>query len=325
MINTAEAVSNYHPDKICDIVADFVLHSYLSKDPNSRVAVEVLGGHGEITIMGEVTSKARIALKWRVKRFLRNSGVDIKKIRIKLVKQSPQISKGVDKGGAGDQGIMIGYACNENSKFLPQEMYLAKEIVGLFSHTYCKDAKCQVTIENGKVTHIVLSALNETKEHLKEVVDFMVRKDKIKLAKGCKLHLNPAGEWTIGGFDADCGTVGRKIVNDQYGTRVPVGGGAFSGKDPSKVDRSGAYMARFIALDLLKKYKAKEVLVKLAYVIGEVQPVMKVAVIDGKERKIRYDCRPNTIIKKFHLKHLNYVALSLLGHFGNSNLPWEKV
>lgn len=320
MIHTAEAVSCYHPDKICDLIADYILTEYLRQDKNSRVAIEVLGGHGEIVVKGEVTSKVKVNIKKLVKKFYKkNLGKNIK-VKSKIVRQSPEISKGVDKGGAGDQGIMIGYACRENSVYLPQELYLAKCLVDPFK---C-DAKSQVTIRDGKISVIVLSVSGKQQKELdKYVREFlMIRNEPVE--KDFKIYCNPTGSFDVGGFDADCGTVGRKIVNDQYGPRVPVGGGAFSGKDPSKVDRSGAYMARWIALQYLKKYpKAKEVLVKLAYVIGMEEPVMKVAVVDGKEKTVRYDCRPKAIIKRFKLKDIDYFRVTCQGNFG-TGAPWEN-
>jgi S-adenosylmethionine synthetase len=296
MINTAESISNWHPDKICDLVADNIVKECLKQDSKSRCAVEVLGGHGLIFISGEVTTKAIIDYCQLTKDFyLKHCGKEID-VMSNIVTQSPDIALGVDKGGAGDQGIMYGYACDENEEFIPQEKYLADKLLEPFK----TDAKSQVTIEDEEVTDIVLSVQGEEQDDLiKYVYNFC---NKYALGKP-NIYCNWTGKFEIGGFDADCGVTGRKIVCDQYGPRVPVGGGAFSGKDFTKVDRSGALMARHIALDLLKKYKIDEVLVKISYCIGKSEPLMVVATIDGEEYDISeaYDCKPQSIIKKLKL------------------------
>ena len=212
---------------------------------------------------------------------------------------------------------MIGYACTENKSLIPHELYLARLLLTGFT----TDAKSQVVLTNKKIQSIVLSVQGKSKQQLKQHVN------RLKLTNGItKCYFNNTGAFSIGGFDADSGCTGRKIVVDGYGPRVPVGGGSFSGKDASKVDRSAAYMARWIALQLLKKYRAKEVLIRLGYVIGGDQPLIKQAIIDGKETSFKYDCRPAAIIERFNLKQPIYLQTAQKGHFGYINeYPWEKI
>lgn len=312
----AESVSYLHPDKICDQISDLLLDELLKIDKQSRVALEVVGGHGRVGIYGELTTKSNIAIESLVKGYyMKLTGNNIE-IDINVVTQSPQISQGVDNGGAGDQGIMVGYACSENDMYLPQEMYLARKLLeGLNT-----DAKSQVTIKDGSLSSIVVSAQNFTQAQLqKRVVKIC------ELGEDTKVYANNTGAFTIGGFDADSGCTGRKIVVDAYGPRVPVGGGAFSGKDPTKVDRSAAYMARWIALYLLHKHSASEVLVRLGYVIGGDQPLITQAVIDGVEIDFDIDCRPAAIIERFDLLRPIYLNTARNGHFGHIGIyPWES-
>lgn len=312
----AESASFMHPDKICDQISDLVLDAYLDQDPKSRVAVETIGGHGKIVLVGEVTSKGAVRSKTLVEKWYKKLTDQDINVESYISKQSPQISQGVNTGGAGDQGIMVGYACSENDQYIPQEMYLARKLLKGFN----VDAKSQVVIENKKITSVVLSVQGESvkdlKQHVKDCGLKVADKD---------IFANFTGAFEIGGFEADSGCTGRKIVVDAYGPRVPVGGGAFSGKDATKVDRSSAYMARWVALKLLKKYGAKEVLVKLGYVIGKAEPLIKQAVIDGKETSFNYDCRPNAIIERFDLRKPIYEDLAKNGHFGRiGEVPWER-
>jgi len=317
MIKTAEFVSPKHPDKICDFIADSILDVYLSKDINSRVAVEVMGGHGHITVSGEITSHGQIDIEKIVHNIV---GPDFQ-VAIYATKQSPEIAQGVDLGGAGDQGVMIGYASNETENFMPLEYELARNLCQEIYKVYPFDGKVQVTIENGQkkpaeVLTVVASFQNTKTE---ELLKFVRSKIKSK-----EYLINPAGEWTIGGFEADSGLSGRKLIIDAYGPNVPVGGGSFSGKDYTKVDRSGAYMARKIAVDLLKKNNAKEVLVKLAYAIGKPQPVMAEAIIDGKEIIIAgFDLTPSGIRKFLKLDRVKFADTANFGHFGHG-FTWDK-
>jgi S-adenosylmethionine synthetase len=313
----AESVTYLHPDKICDQISDNILDECLKQDPFSKVAVETIGGHGFIRLIGEITTKAKVDLKKIAQSYYQLLTGKKIKVESHITKQSPEIAIGVDHGGAGDQGIMIGYACDENDAYIPNELYLARKLlIGINT-----DGKSQVVISNNKIESVVLSIQGKTKEQLKEHIK------KIKIFNGSiKYFLNNTGSFDIGGFDADSGCTGRKIVVDAYGPRVPVGGGAFSGKDATKVDRSAAYMARWVALQLLKKYSAKEVLVKLGYVIGGEEPLLKTAYIDGRETVFKYDCRPKAIIEMFDLRKPIFTQTAKNGHFGFINIyPWEKI
>lgn len=311
MKKTAEFVSPMHPDKICDFIADSILDAYLSEDKNSRCAIEVMGGHNLITINGEVTSKGIIDIEKVVKSIV---GEDFK-IIANIVLQSPEIAQGVDIGGAGDQGIMKGYATSETDTYLPLEYNLARNLCQKVFEVYPYDGKTQVTINNGKVVTVVASFQNTKNEELLNLVKSIIIAD--------EYHINPAGEWNQGGFDADTGLSGRKLIVDNYGPEVTIGGGSFSGKDYTKVDRSGAYMARKIAVDLLKKHNAKEVYTKLAYAIGKSEPVMAVAIIDGVESEITdYDLSPRGIYEHLKLGEVKYRDTCTWGHFGRE-FDWE--
>jgi len=306
MIKTCEFVSPKHPDKMCDLIADSILDVYLKKDKKSRVAIEVLGGHNLITITGEVKSRVKVNIKDIVRKIIGKQY----EIRINLEQQSPFISQGVNQGGAGDQGIMVGYACRETKTFMPYEYELARNLCRDIYKKYSFDGKVQVTTDGKKVITVIASFQNTKSHHLEKLVKSLIKAE--------NYLINPAGEWSLGGFDADSGLSGRKIVIDAYGPQIPVGGGSFSGKDPTKVDRSGAYMARRIAVDLIRKHKTDEVLVKLAYAIGKKEPVMALAFIDEKEIPIpkKYDLSSQGIIKFLKLKRPIYAKTAVWGHFG---------
>lgn len=349
LYRTAESVSPKHPDKLCDQISDAILDAYLQKDPNARVAVEVCGGHGQIFITGEITSTTTgIDIMPIVHRITGDKNLDI---HVNLVEQSPEIAQGVDTGGAGDQGIMIGYACDETAEMLPLEVVLARE---LNQHIYAHhphDGKTQVTLkidpENSRgiqFDSIVASFQNVSKSELEELIKEYLDHAKEVLAKNPQinfnldneptLHLNPAGDWCQGGFEADTGLTGRKLIVDNYGPRIPIGGGAFSGKDATKVDRSAAYMARKIAKDYLKAKNAKEVMVRLAYAIGHDQPLEHTVIIDGKSEDIPlgnkntpedgYNLTPQGIIDFLKLKQPLFERTAKYGHFGHLDFEWEK-
>ena len=308
---TAEFVSPKHPDKICDFIADSILDAYLEVDKSSRVAIEVMGGHNLVTINGEVTSKGNPDIEAIVKNIVGNDF----KIISNIVLQSSQIAQGVDTGGAGDQGIMKGYATSETRDYLPLEYSLARNLCQKIFEVYPYDGKTQVTVEDGKVKTVVASFQNTKSEELLELVKSIIDSN--------EYLINPAGEWNQGGFDADTGLSGRKLIVDNYGPEITIGGGSFSGKDYTKVDRSGAYMARKIAVDLLKKNNAKEVYTKLAYAIGKSEPVMAVAVIDGEEVEITgYDLSPKGIYKHLKLDEVKFADTCTWGHFGRG-FEWE--
>ena len=317
---TAESVSPKHPDKLCDRISDAILDAYLAEDPDSRVAAEACGGHGVVFVTGEITSKAdEVDIPAIVHRI---AGDDVK-VHTKIVKQSPEIAAGVDTGGAGDQGIMIGYACNETPEMIPREVVLSRRLNQFIYEKYPYDGKTQVTIApNGSIESIVASFQNVSKEDLEKAVREFITKE--KLNGNLELHINPAGDWNQGGFDADTGLTGRKLIVDNYGPRVAIGGGCYSGKDPSKVDRSAAYMARKIAVDYLRERKAHEVLVRLAYAIGYAEPLEKTVIIDGEPEEIEgYDLTPNGIIKFLDLKRPIYEKTAEYGHYGEG-FDWDK-
>lgn len=312
MKKTAEFVSPKHPDKICDFIADSILDAYLENDKKSRVAIEVMGGHNLITINGEVTSKSKPDIETIVKNIVGENY----KIISNVVLQSREIAQGVDTGGAGDQGIMKGYATSETEELLPLEYVLARNLCKKVFEVYPYDGKTQVTIENNKVTTVVVSFQNTKNDELLKLVKSIIQAD--------EYLINPAGEWSQGGFDADTGLSGRKLVIDNYGPEIAIGGGSFSGKDYTKVDRSGAYMARKIAVDLLKKNNAKEVYVKLAYAIGKKEPMMAVAIIDGVEKEIvDYDLSPKGICELLKLDEVKYKDTCTWGHFGRG-FGWDR-
>ena len=317
MARTAEVVTPSHPDKMCDRISDTLLDLYLVGDPNSRCAIETCGGNGKVFITGEVTSKTNVTDDDIRKVVYDISGVE--DVIIHLNSQSPEISQGVDTGGAGDQGIMVGYACNENEEYVPQEYYLARKLAQEIYNRFPFDGKTQVTI-NGSKLNVVASFQNAPKEDLEKIVRAYF--DQYKNYQVEELHCNPAGDWNIGGFTADAGLTGRKLAVDNYGPRVPLGGGAFSGKDATKVDRSAAYMARRIAVEYLKKFNAQEVTVRLAYAIGHDQPLESTAIVDGSTTVINdYDCSPKGIIEYLKLKDPNFRKTAEWGHMGN-NFNW---
>ena len=310
-LRTAESVSPKHPDKLCDQISDAILDAYLAQDPDARVAVEALGGHGQLVIMGEITSTAKVDIQPIVDRL-----VGPIKLAINLVEQSPEIAQGVDTGGAGDQGIMVGYATNETPEFLPLEVVLSRKLNQHLYKLWPHDGKTQVTLRGTTIIAIVASFQHAKQaELLSAVNDWLSEQNNVDPA--VKIHANPAGDWSQGGFDADTGLTGRKLVVDNYGPRIPIGGGCYSGKDASKVDRSAAYMARRIAVDYLKKTNANEVFTRLAYAIGYDQPLEATVIIDGKPQAIiGYDLTPRGIVDFLDLKKPRFEERARWGHYG---------
>ena len=324
MINiykTAESVTPSHPDKICDQISDAILDEALKQDPFTRSAVEVLGGHGIITITGELSTKANLNIREIARTVYADLGyTEPIGVTVNVVQQSPEIKNGVDNEGAGDQGIMIGYATNETLEFLPLEVVLSRKLTKAMGK---HDGKAQVTTLNGKVVKILTSVCesgDQSDNHLEEVVQKEIGPHldpEIKNVSDVWLR-NPNGQWLVGGFEADTGLTGRKLAVDNYGPNIPLGGGCFSGKDATKVDRSGAYIARRIAVDYLKKRQAKEVFVHLAYAIGVAEPLMAVVTVDGIQEEIKgYDLTPQGIIKFLDLRKPVFRESAKFGHFGN--------
>lgn len=321
LYKTAESVSPKHPDKICDQISDAILDAHLTEDPDARVAVDVTGGHGKVFVTGEVTSRAKNV---DVAAIVKRLAGDVEVIE-HIAEQSPEIANGVDTGGAGDQGIMVGYATNETKELLPLEVVLSRHLNQYLYKKWPHDGKTQITTKDGRVTSVVASFQHAKQSELLARVKHWLRQEPLAvLADDIKHHINPAGDWDQGGFDADAGLTGRKLIVDNYGPRIPIGGGAFSGKDPSKVDRSAAYIARRIAIDYLKKYDAHEVFVYLAYAIGYAEPLEATVVVDGESQVISgYDLTPRGIIKHLDLKRPVYEATSRYGHFGHELFNWE--
>ncbi len=339
---TVESVTAGHPDKVCDQISDAILDACLAQDVNSRVAVESFGGHGLVVVGGEVTSSAKVDYQEVARRVYKEIGYDQDlKFLINIVQQSPDIAMGVDTGGAGDQGIMYGYATNETPEFLPWAVVkvhaLAKGLEDLRKQGGIKwlrpDGKTQLTMENRKLRTVLVSTQHDDKVSQEEIKETLIEK-LIKPIVGdvseVEILVNPTGRFFQGGFEADTGLTGRKIMVDTYCGLIPHGGGCFSGKDSSKVDRSAAYMARFVAKNIVANGHAKQCMVSVAYAIGKVDPLMVEAVDENgesisKEIISKFDFRPLEIIKKLNLRRPIYQQTAAYGHFGKNGLPWEEI
>lgn len=314
---TAESVSPKHPDKIADQISDAILDAHLAEDPLARVAVDVAGGHGKLFVTGEVTSRAT---KVNVVEIVRRLAGDIELIN-NLAPQSPEIAAGVDIGGAGDQGIITGYATSETPELLPREVVLSRSLNQYLYAIWPFDGKTQITLHDSRISGVVASFQHAPSDKLRHAVDVWLAD--YELDEDIRIHVNPSGDWHIGGYDADAGLTGRKLAVDNYGPRIAVGGGAFSGKDPSKVDRSAAYIARKIAVDYLRARDAREVSVRLAYAIGVAEPLESTVVIDGvSEFIVGYDLTPRGIIDALDLRRPIYEQTARYGHFGHG-FDWE--
>ena len=372
---TSESVTEGHPDKLCDYISDSILDSYLAKDKNARVACETVAGKGEIFITGEITSTANVDIEQVVRDTIKEIGyadseydIDYRtcKIYINLSKQSPDIALGVDKSledkegkdveseGAGDQGLMFGYACDETEELMPLPISLAHKLSKRLTEVrkekiidYLRpDGKTQVTVEYDgdkpvRVDTIVISA-----QHLPDVDMNVLKKDIIEkvikpivpanlLDENTKYFINPTGRFVIGGPLGDSGLTGRKIIVDTYGGAARHGGGAFSGKDPTKVDRSASYMARHIAKNIVANGYAKRCEIQIAYSIGVAKPVSIYVNTYGTNtipeeeivEKINntFDLTPRGIINYLDLQRPIYRQTTNCGHFGKKDLPWEKI
>lgn len=315
MIKTAEFVSPLHPDKQCDFIADSILDAFLEQDKKTRSGIEVMGGHKSVSVTGEITSDAKVDITHVVQSIVGKNY----QVHVHVDHQSLFIAKGVDAGGAGDQGIMIGYATSKTKNMMPYEYNLARDLCRKVFEKYPYDGKVQITLDtsSNQILNAVASFQNSKTKELRNLVEGLIDAQ--------EYFINKAGEWSLGGFNADTGLSGRKIVIDSYGPEVPIGGGSFSGKDYTKVDRSGAYMARKIAVDLLKSRNADTVQIKLAYVIGKALPIMANALIDGQESELgtKYDLTPKGINKLLKLDQTQFKKTSSWGHFGN-NFVWDK-
>ena len=318
MLRTAESVSPKHPDKICDQISDAILDAALTQDLAARTAIEVVGGHGLLTITGEISTSAQLDYEAIARKYIDGD----MEIRLQITEQSPEIASGVDRGGAGDQGIMIGYATDETEDLIPLEAELARSLNRYIFAEFPYDGKTQITLKGRQIITIVASFQHATANQLQKLIKEWCKMH--SLSPPPVVHANPAGNWAIGGFESDAGLTGRKLAVDNYGPRIRIGGGCFSGKDPSKVDRSAAYMARRIAIDYLRARKAKEVYCELAYAIGVAEPIQASVFIDGRETQVKdYDLTPGGISNHLNLKHPQYTQTAQWGHFGN-NFQWDK-
>lgn len=339
---TVESVTSGHPDKVCDQISDAILDACLVQDPLSRVAVECFGGHGLLMIGGEVTTNAQFDAEKIAQDVYRGIGYnDELEVITRIVRQSPDIAQGVDPGGAGDQGIMYGYACNETEEYLPKGVVLAHALAeGLEvlrtdgNQKWIRpDGKAQVTVVNDRVSAVLVSTQHvEDVDHaqiVQEVTEKLIV-PVIGSRDNISILINPTGKFVIGGFAGDTGLTGRKLMVDTYGGLVPHGGGCFSGKDATKVDRSGAYMTRFVAKNIVANGYAKECLVSVAYAIGKVEPLM-VRAIDESGNDLstivaeNFDFRPATIRERLTLDQPIFAQTAVYGHFGKEGLPWEEV
>ena len=372
---TSESVTEGHPDKLCDYISDSILDSYLAKDPYARVACETVAGKGRVFLTGEISSKIDMDIESVVRNAIKEIGytgkdVDIDyatcEIEINISKQSPDIALGVDKSyekkegqsieseGAGDQGIMFGFATDETDNFLPMPIHLAHKLSKRLTDVrkngiidYLRpDGKVQVTVEYDddvprRVDTVVVSCqhkedtdLEKLKQDTKEKLIQVVIPEELLDSK-TKYYINPTGRFVIGGPLGDSGLTGRKIIVDTYGGYSRHGGGAFSGKDPTKVDRSASYAARYLAKNIVAKGYAKKCEIQLSYAIGVARPVsiyidtfgtgtiLEEEIISKIESK--YDLTPKGIIDLFKLRRPIYKMTTNYGHFGKENLPWEKI
>ena len=373
---TSESVTEGHPDKICDQISDADLDAILAKDPYARVACETSATTGLVLVMGEITTNCYVDIQSVARNTIRRIGYDRAKygfdcdtcaVLTAIHEQSADIAMGVDDSvehraggdeadrfGAGDQGMMFGYATNETEEYMPLPITLAHKLTRKLTEVrksgeldYLRpDGKSQVTVEyeNGKVKRI--EAVVVSSQHSERVTTEKLRKDIEKhviravlpaelMDKNTKIYINPTGRFEIGGPHGDSGLTGRKIIVDTYGGSCPHGGGAFSGKDPTKVDRSAAYFARYICKNVVAAGLADECTLEVAYAIGVARPVSlfvntkgtgklpdeKIADIIAKE----FDMRPYSIIKTLDLRRPIYEATAAYGHFGRPEFPWEKL
>lgn len=370
---TSESVTEGHPDKVCDLISDSVLDAMLEQDPNSRVACETCANENFVMVMGEITSNAKVDVESIVRNAIREIGytkeeygfnADTCEIKVMLKKQSTDIAMGVNSSleekageelgeGAGDQGIIFGYACNETESYMPAPIHYAHKLAERLTFVrksgviaYLRpDGKTQVTVEYDGDTVKRIDTIVVSTQHDDNIEHSQIERDIIEhvikpiipeelLDENTKYYINPTGRFVIGGPVGDSGLTGRKIIVDTYGGYAPHGGGAFSGKDPTKVDRSAAYMMRKIAKDMVKQGLADKCQIQVAYAIGVAKPVSICVDTYGTGKvsneeilaKIQkeYDMTPKGIIKTLDLRKPIYKTTTNYGHFGKEYLTWEK-
>ena len=360
---TSESVTEGHPDKVCDNISDTILDECLKQDKNSRVAIETFASSNTITIAGQITSNAKIEVEKIVREKLKEIGYDNEKtdidyrtcnININITKQSPDIALGVDVGGAGDQGIMFGYACDETPSYMPYAIDMAHKLSKRLTQVrkegivpYLRpDGKTQVTVEYEDDKPKRIETILVSTQHLETATLEQVRKDVIEkviqavipsnmMDKNTKIYVNPTGRFVVGGPLGDTGLTGRKIIVDTYGGYAKHGGGAFSGKDASKVDRSAAYMLRHIAKNIVANKYAKKCEIQVSYAIGIKEPLSICVNTFGTSKKSeeelvtlikeKFDLTPDGIIEYLNLKEPIYEKTTNYGHFGKDDLQWEKI
>lgn len=340
-----EVVFRGHPDKVADQISDAILDECVKQDPYTRAGIETVGGKGKIFVTGEVTTKAKFNTEEIVKSVLRDVGYSDDYIVIDNIgKQSQNIAQGVDVGGAGDNGMMFGYACNDTSVLLPTAQVILQELsrdydrLRKLDDSFLPDGKAQITgyyDDNFKLIKIkTFTICYQNLEIHREITDETIKliANLICDRYGIEVEeflINPTGKFLIGGFEGDAGLTGRKIVVDSYQSFANVGGGAFSGKDATKVDRSGAYKARKIAKEYLKQHNLKWCEVQLSYAIGKAEPLA--IYIDSDKGNIEpsvglyEECKPVSIIKELNLRRPIYKDTAMFGHFGNGSFEWEKL
>ncbi len=366
---SSESVTEGHPDKVCDQISDAVLDEIMKKDPAGRVACETFITRGMVVVGGEITTKTYVDIDTLARQVIKDIGYTHAKYGFNyetcavinvIGRQSPDIAQGVDTGGAGDQGLMVGYASDETPELMPLPLQLAQRLSMRLAEVRKKnilpylgpDGKTQVTVEyhDGKparIETIVVSSQHTeeildksgrqiTEKSRKEIIDAVITPviDKRMIDKDTKIYINPTGKFVVGGPQSDTGVTGRKIIVDTYGGVAPHGGGAFSGKDSTKVDRSAAYMARYIAKNIVAARLARECTVQLAYAIGVAEPVGLYVdthgtgvIADEKLSKIvrsSFDLTPRGIIKTLKLRAPIFRKTASYGHFGRPGFEWEK-
>lgn len=360
---TSESVTEGHPDKLCDSISDAVLDACLKQDPNSRVAIETFATNDNITIAGQLTTTAQIDIEELARNKIKEIGFDNKetdldyrkcKIVTDITKQSPDIALGVDVGGAGDQGIMFGYACDETENYMPYAIDMAHKLSRKLTEVRKEgivkilrpDGKTQVTVEYEGETPKRIETILISTQHIESASTEEVRNAVIEnviktvvpskmMDEKTNIYVNPTGRFAIGGPLGDTGLTGRKIIVDTYGGYARHGGGAFSGKDASKVDRSAAYMLRHIAKNIVANGYAKKCEIQVSYAIGMKEPLSICVNTFGTSEKTeeelveiirnKFDLTPAGIIEYLGLKQPIYSETTNYGHFGKENLPWEKV